>query len=661
MGILRHIVSITFFVSVLSFGLDAQVDTNEVYHNSRRVSILHSYNVEKLSEALAKPCSSDEEMVLAFAYWICKNIKYDYAAYEKRSAEVKSIKKVLRSRKALSDGYTKLFVELCNLQKVPAIYVPGYMKEYDYVAGDTLYRAEYAWALVKLGDEWNIMDLTAAAGKVKEVVGPLSKVLWTLFKIPYSSHLVSVKEYEPSYLYVKPERNVKTRFPVIDDFQLLTYPVPMSSFMAGDSLVDFYLATYPGVRTNDLVLDRFSEISLLDKNLYFAENVTRNNPFCQFTQAMNYYYAVKIFFNTYYLSEKGKIFAPLEESKKALVNLQRADSLFVIATQNNVKEQVSKQVRSEYWKRNLVESNKVLSAQLGTQAKVNSQQTRTIGKIQSLAKKMQSYFAKYKDKYKLRDIIDLPKPMIQNKEYLDEGVAKINRCLELNEERVLMLREYDSLMAPLLKIKIDSAYYQQQNASRLCNEELRSLSRYLDRKSSNLSLVYYSDKYVFKKGYFEMFAKVGNINDTYTDPAIETIAERLPQVFDLIQRYVAVALESFELLKAAKVILANDYGEDDMYEKMALAFNAQLDVFGQQITDIMDFDTKMTECLDNDVSMYKDIVKMLQNDNSIESYRHKEYMNYRKSVKQAENDKIKYYQETLKNYQKLISKAVYGK
>ena len=55
---------------------------------------------------------------------------------------------------------------------------------------------------------------------------------------------------------------------------------------------------------------------------------------------------------------------------------------------------------------------------------------------------------------------------------------------------------------------------------------------------------------------------------------------------------------------------------------------------------------------------YKDMVKMLQNDNSMENYRHKEYMAYRKSIKQAENDKIKYYQGTIHNYQKLIGKAI---
>ena len=172
MYIFRHITTIVCVIVGLSIVAEAQVDTAEVYHNSRRVPMWQTRNVEKLSDALAKPCSNDEEVVLAYAYWICKNIKYDYSEYEKRPAESKSIKKILRKKKALSDGYTKLFVEMCNRQHIPAIYVPGYAKDYDYVAGDTLYRAEYAWALVKLGDEWNIMDLTAAAGKVVEIVCP---------------------------------------------------------------------------------------------------------------------------------------------------------------------------------------------------------------------------------------------------------------------------------------------------------------------------------------------------------------------------------------------------------------------------------------------------------------------------------------------------------
>ena len=158
-----------------------------------------------------------------------------------------------------------------------------------------------------------------------------------------------------------------------------------------------------------------------------------------------------------------------------------------------------------------------------------------------------------------------------------------------------------------------------------------------------------------------MFAKVGDINEEYTDPAIEFISERIPQVYEVIQRYVTTTIESLQLLKEAKVVLANDYGEDDMYEKIALNFNKQLTIFSKQIEDVTNFNTNMTDRLNEDMAIYKDIVKMLQNDNSIESYRHKEYMDYRKSLKQAENDKVKYFQETLKNYQKLISKAVNGK
>ena len=118
---------------------------------------------------------------------------------------------------------------------------------------------------------------------------------------------------------------------------------------------------------------------------------------------------------------------------------------------------------------------------------------------------------------------------------------------------------------------------------------------------------------------------------------------------------------ALNLLKSAKSKLSIDYGEDDLYEKTALAFNAQLQKISTQMSDIAQFNEKLTSCLDNDVSIYQDIVKMLQNDNSMENRRHKEYMDYRKSIKQAENDKIRYYQEVIKGYQKLISKAVNGK
>ena len=103
-------------------------------------------------------------------------------------------------------------------------------------------------------------------------------------------------------------------------------------------------------------------------------------------------------------------------NEKAWKNGKIADSLFTIAAQNNIREMETKQTRSEKWKNDLITSNKLLSMQLSTQAKVNSQQIKAIDKINSQNKKILAYIAKNKDKYALRDIVDLQKPMIQSKD-----------------------------------------------------------------------------------------------------------------------------------------------------------------------------------------------------------------------------------------------------
>ena len=249
----------------------SQIDTAAVYRTSRHVPFWQSRNVEKLSAALAKNCSSDEEIVLAYSYWICKNLKLDYSAIEKRPAENKTLKKVLRTHKALSDGYVKLFVEMCKTQKIAAIYVPGYGKDYDYMPGDTLYRAEYAWALVKLADEWYIMDLTAASSKVVAVVSPMSKVLWTLFKIPYASHLMAVRDFNPTYLYMDPVKTAAKHIPVVDEFQLMQYPMSISYYMAGDTLMQSYLEKYPEKSTVSSVLNDFSAKSAMEKYIFMLQ------------------------------------------------------------------------------------------------------------------------------------------------------------------------------------------------------------------------------------------------------------------------------------------------------------------------------------------------------------------------------------------------------
>lgn len=645
-------------MAVLSLSVEAQIDTATIYKNARFVPRVKAKNVETLASSLAKGCSTEEETVLALSYWICKNIRFDYSEYEKRPAENKTIKKILRSRKALSDGYVKLFVEMCKSQKITAVYVPGYTKEFDFLAGDTLVRADYAWALVRLSDEWYIMDLTNASCKIVAMVSPFSKVLWKTFHVPYASHLMAVREYNPKYLYVKPSENLKQYMPVADVFQLMKYPMPMSYYMNGDTAISSYIGKYPDVLQTSTDLDNFSNLSATEKYIYVADRSEVTNPNNQYTKAQYYYFALKNFFNSYYLESKGKIFAPLEESQKAWKYSQIADSLFFIATQNNNDEFSAKQVRSEAWKKDLIENNKLLAQKFNTQAKVNTQQVRIIGKINSQNKKIQSYISKYKNKYALRDIIDLNRPMIQNKEYLEQGAEKINTCYEKMDRCAALLVDFDTFITPLKKQVVDTVYQYQQNASDLCNKELSGLSRYLDKKGSNLSLVYYSEKYITKKPFFEVFEQVGDINESTTDPTIEVMSERISQLYEIVQIYVNETITSLKLLKEAKVLLANDYGEDDLYEKIALKFNAQLQTFSKQFEDITKFNEKLSECLDGDVTIYKDMVKMLQNDNSMENYRHKEYMDYRKSIKQAENDKIRYYQGTIKNYQKLIGRAV---
>lgn len=639
----------------------AQIDSAKIMQRVRRIPLWKTLEVKTLAEALSKGCETDEETVFAFSYWICKNIRMDYPEYEKRRAENKSIKKILHSRKALCDGYSKLFVELCNSRNIPAIYVPGYIKDYDYMPGDTLYRAEYAWTVVMLSGSWYIMDLTAASCKIVAAVSPLSRVGWALFRIPYASHLKAVKSYDGKFLYVKPSKNLTRLIPVSDMFQLLEFPMPMSYYMMGDTAIHNYLTKYSGENEKNEELFNFSELPLAKKNVLLAEESERQNPINYYTKALYYYYVLKGFYNLYYIAEKGKIFASLEASEKALEYAKTANSLFLLATENNNKEFSIKEAQSEYWRSNLIESNKVLSASLSLQVKVNQQQVRSVGTVKAEEKKVQAYIEKYQDKYALRDIVDLPRPMIQNNDNKKEGLALLADCNTALVRSQYFLQEYDSLLIGLGKTSTDSVYEQQQKVSKLCNDELGSLSRYLDRKESNLSLVYYSDKYVFKRGYFKAFEKVGNINDSFTDPLVDLMVEHEPQMFQMIQNYVTEISTALNLLKSAKGKLSNDYGEDDLYEKTALAFNAQLKKFSKQISDMTEFNEKLTSCLENDAAIYQDIVKMLLNDNSMENRRHKEYMDYRKSIKQAENDKIRYYQEVIKGYQKLITKAVNGK
>ena len=244
---------ILWFICLLPFfSIAAQsssvVDTNSIYKQSRHVRKKFCKHPSVLAAKLTKELEDDASKVLAISYWITKNIKYDYAAYLSNSLNRHTNVQVLRRRIALCSEYASLFNEMCESVGIKSETISGYVHEFDFFPGDTLYRAEHAWSTVFVDDHWKLMDLTFGAGHIAPKKQWFKKMLWVLFEKPYEVEWHYVHAYNPDWFNVPPQEMLMTHYPILDFFQMLENPVSIEDFNKG---MEFIYSNYQNAQVSN--------------------------------------------------------------------------------------------------------------------------------------------------------------------------------------------------------------------------------------------------------------------------------------------------------------------------------------------------------------------------------------------------------------------------
>lgn len=133
--------------------------------------------------------------------WICNNIAYDTALYFSGKSDKQDYVNVLKNRKALSAGYSSVFMEMCRLSNVEAVRIVGWSKGFGYT-GELGNKTTHEWNAVKLGASWYLIDCTWDAGYVD----------WKTF----------VKHYSQDWYMLSPEFFIYSHLPEDDAWQLLS-------------------------------------------------------------------------------------------------------------------------------------------------------------------------------------------------------------------------------------------------------------------------------------------------------------------------------------------------------------------------------------------------------------------------------------------------------
>jgi len=169
--------------------------------------------IRQLAAHAAKSSTNNFELVKKVHDWIALNIKYDAESFLSRNVPAQNYENTLMSGLAVCDGYSALFKRICDELEIECLRVSGYARGVGSTIflPDFIWNSNHAWNMVKLDNDWYLIDCTWDAG--------------------YLDGTQAVQSYKTEYLFIKPEIMIYTHFPDDPEYQLLDPPVTAAEFV----------------------------------------------------------------------------------------------------------------------------------------------------------------------------------------------------------------------------------------------------------------------------------------------------------------------------------------------------------------------------------------------------------------------------------------------
>ena len=204
----------------------------------KKVLFFDAYSHKTLARHLTRGLSTDSEKVAAIHSWIAHNIRYDLKKSMHAYKRV-SVKKILRTKKAVCTGYADLFTQLCGDAGIKSVPVEGYVKSIWIDIEDTFFIDEHEWNAVLVGGKWQLVDPTWDAGYTQLYRKTFGGYLACIFTFGRHKPI----EYKPRFVH-KPDNTyfLKTgdafiydHIPLNPKWELLQQPESMDQFARDSS------------------------------------------------------------------------------------------------------------------------------------------------------------------------------------------------------------------------------------------------------------------------------------------------------------------------------------------------------------------------------------------------------------------------------------------
>lgn len=203
------------FISIcilILFGLNANCQLTASDKPALEIPLQNTFSTNEISSYVKSHCASDSERIRALFVWIANNIDYDVEkVLLKKSYANPTTEDVLKTRKAVCQGYAELFYKLCYECNIKAILVPGYTKLPDGSIADL----SHEWVAAQVNNKWFLFDPTWAAGSVKD--GRF------------------IRKFSNQFYKALPQEMIKDHMPLDPMYQFLNYPIFYNEFASGNT------------------------------------------------------------------------------------------------------------------------------------------------------------------------------------------------------------------------------------------------------------------------------------------------------------------------------------------------------------------------------------------------------------------------------------------
>ena len=214
---MRFIINVLSFILLASASLFAQDNQKQlrfqdVDHHVSTVSKQLIFHPQLLSQKLTEGLTNDYDKVRACYVWIARNIDYDFMAFIHKTKGGQSVNQVMRSGKALCEGFSLLFEYFCEEVNIESKIIEGYAKGYGYRNNQKFKEINHSWNAVKIYDRWYLLDVTWAIGNPTNLSRHQKKVDLN------------------TYFLSDPEVFIKTHLPQDPSWQLIDKKISLNEF-----------------------------------------------------------------------------------------------------------------------------------------------------------------------------------------------------------------------------------------------------------------------------------------------------------------------------------------------------------------------------------------------------------------------------------------------